>query len=238
MSRSTTQGATYRAAVAGFANIDRPMVVRGEAITGAQLTMMIAINPEIAADEAWRTPQLISELGRVLAAALYEKEMAEIKFRVWRDTESHKVTTDVDYAIKLKAVTKDSTKPLAKTAAEDWTRTRPDYLTLAEAVRAADEAYNTIAAAYEAAKARTRAIENYLYQGGSGGRPPRPGDDDHATHRHGGHEGRTYEEVEREVAAQPRTPLPHPSTVPVGGPPPAPSRPMSPPPPPPPSKRS
>ena len=214
--------AVYRAALAGFAKMDTPIEVRGQKITGAALATMLAVDPELAGVQAWRTPQIISEIGRILAAATYEKDIAELRYRVWRDGEIHKIITDLDYAIKIGAVGDDAKKTLARDNAETFTRTLDEYTEHYEKVIAATEAVNAIAAAYEAAKARIEAERSFVRTQGSSPPSREHFATDGTTDYDGQPDERSLSEREDDYArgSTQLTPLPNPRDVPVGPPPP------------------
>ena len=60
----------HRALVAHLMELG-PVVIRDKEYTGPYLSMLVATNPDLPEEEANRTPCLISELGRLAAAALY-----------------------------------------------------------------------------------------------------------------------------------------------------------------------
>lgn len=181
MSRDT-RGLNFTAMVAGLAELD-PVTIRGRTYTGADLAAQVAVNPQDP-DEGDRTPQLISEFGRLLAAAERDKNEAETDYRVWRETEVFRVTNNLeaaaaagfacaaedggdepdedpgDEAPKRRAKPKAPKAPKlpSQTAAEGWVRTLPRYRELYRRKAEADEAFAVMAAALEAAKARTWAL--------------------------------------------------------------------------------
>lgn len=151
----------YRAMVAGVAAMP-PVVLRGVDYTGAYLSTMLAINPEHPAAESGRTSQLIAEFGRLVAAALRDKEMAEARYRVWRDTQIMRITTESGFAKE-----QGLAKVASQATAENWLHTVPDYLMHQEAIAQATEVWGTLHAAFTAAQARAKAVFAFDRQGGS-----------------------------------------------------------------------
>lgn len=152
----------FRAMISALAAMG-PVVLREQTVTGEYLSALVAINPELPDEEAARTPQLVSELGRLTAAAYYEKEMAEVRYRVWRDTFMHAHTNmskdDVKEALGIDG-------NVTKAAVELAMRAQADYPVLNEARLKAEETWQTLFAAYEAAKARSWAIRGFAGSGG------------------------------------------------------------------------
>ena len=165
--------ANFRAQVAGIAAL-KPVLIRGQEYTGAYLATLVAVNPEHGAAEAARTPQLISELGRLVAAALRDKEIAEARYRAWRDSTIHELTTDLDAARGAgfdctpgkyaNGKDKPATPP-SRAEAETYLHTMPEYVDRRDAQLQAEEAWATVYATYEAAKARQWAIRDFRASG-------------------------------------------------------------------------
>ena len=132
--------------------------------------MMVAINPNTPVEEAARTPQLMAELGRLVAAAHRAKNDAEMSYRVWRDTLIHSVTNDLDEAkragfdcavnpgVDSRGKDKPAKCPSANVA-EVWMRTQAEYLQHYARINQAEEAWATIHATMEAAQQRTWVIK-------------------------------------------------------------------------------
>ena len=229
----------YRAMIAGLAAMPS-VVLRGQEYSGAYLATLVAIDPEQLEREAAETPRIISELGRLVAAAYYDKEMAEVEYRVWREGVIWKMTNNEKAARKAKFAclinpgmdAKGNEKPTkmpSKSDADSYMRTRPEYKELYRAKLQAEEVWATLHAALEAAKARTWAIKGWERSGGadtrSGTRRIHHDTDDDATSRHPGHSDADRPDVsESETRATTRTRTPIPPPRPSGGPPPPPSR--------------
>ena len=60
---------SHRSIVAQLAGLP-PLVLGDQTISGVELALTVAINPELPYAEAMRTPQVIAELGRMTARAL------------------------------------------------------------------------------------------------------------------------------------------------------------------------
>jgi len=193
---------SMRSLVAGLAAMG-PVNVRGVEYTGPSLSLTVSIDLTQGQEESARTPQLIAELGRIAAAALADKEILEAEYIMWREA---------TIIARMDAVEK-----MSKTAAESWVHGLPEYLEHKKRIAIATEAWSSVHAAFEAAKDRTRAIAGFPQAA-----EPRGGYTDGAR-RHGGtlSRGESLPEVEAEVAAKPRTPIPPP---PKGPPPPPPRR--------------
>jgi len=208
-----------------------PVKVRDTEYDGVYLSILVSINPENALEESARTPQLIFELGRLVAAAMRDKQVLDMQYRVWRDTKIVSVTTDPDEA-EAEGLS-DGKKPAAKTVADVWVRTLPEYVVWQEKIAHAEEAWQTVFAALEAAKSRHQALFEFRRSGvdgqyGSGvpmSTAPRV--------EHPG-AGNVYDNVsisakelpavENQVASSPRTPLPpRPPNTANPGPPPRPT---------------
>ena len=159
----------YRALIAGLAAMGT-VTLRGQDYSGPYLSTMLAHNPELPDDEKRRNAQLISEFGRLTAAALFEKQMAEVSYRIWRETQVFELVTDIETAINMGALPDGATKFLAKTSARDFVRTLPEYKTHMDAVLAAEECWGTLHAAYTAAQARKWEIHAIERSGGTAAR--------------------------------------------------------------------
>lgn len=148
---------------------DLKVTVGDAEYSGSHLAMVIAMNPNLAAVEAARTPQLIFELGRIVALAYREKAEAEASYRAWRDSTVHRLTNDladaksagfacaVDPGTDAKGKPKPPKLP-STTAAEAYMRTLPPYLEHQATIAQREEAWSTLHAALDAAKARTWAV--------------------------------------------------------------------------------
>lgn len=210
-----------------------PVTIRGQEYAGLYFSGLVSINPEDAINESMRTPQLIAELGILVAAAAKDKQVLEAQFRSWRDSKVVSVTTDSDEA-EAEGLT-DGKKPAAHNLAETWVRTLPEYVVWQEKIAHAEEAWASAYAALKAAESRKDALFEFRRSGVDGqyghGVPVRTP----ATRVQYNGSGNHYDEppitdaelpsVQQQVESQQRTPLPPP---PPKGPPP---------PPPPPPKR-
>jgi hypothetical protein len=144
---------SHRIAVRGL--VDMPDIeIRGTAYSGAYFSALNAIDPNNIAEESYRTPALVADLGRLVAAAQAQKEEIDARYRVWRERLILQVCTDEDTWQEAMF-----DKAPSKTAAEGWVRCQPEYLEWQDKIGKATEAYTTVYAAYEAAKLRSYAIE-------------------------------------------------------------------------------
>jgi hypothetical protein len=143
--------------------------VNGDEYTGSYLALLVATNPNKLVAEAAETPQLVCELGRIVALAYREKANAEVDYRVWRDSVVHALTNDLDAAIEAGFAcagapgvdAKGNAKPgkiPSVTAVESYVRTLPEYREHHRKMAEREEAWATIHAALDAAKARTWAV--------------------------------------------------------------------------------
>ena len=230
---------SFRLMIAGLARL--PAVqINGEDHTGQELALLVAVDANQPIEEGARTSQLISEVGRLTARAWREKEMAEVDYRQWRDDQIFTYTQDVDEAEAAgfkSAVNPDWTGTGAKRVQKEpscpsvadvnvYLRTLPKYRELYRTKIAAEEAWQTAHAAFEAAKARSWTIRGFEVSGG--GTAPSRGysDPDRG--------GETLAEKEAEyLATQAGDPPPSPPPGPTSSPPPPPSASPAPPPPPP-----
>lgn len=238
------------------------VTLRGEEYTGGYLSLMVGMNPELPVEEAHRTSQLISEMGRLAAAAKYEQEIAELRYRVWKDKIIHQMTNDIEAAAEAGfesaavpgkyANGKDKPPACpARTVVESYIRTLDEYVEFKTAIAKAEETWSTLYTAFEAAKARQWAIRVTEQSGGaatagsSGGyQPPVASplsDDDPNAGYFAPHESNMdhpnapnvrVEDLERVSDTVERTPLPPPP--PNTGPPGLKPKKKTPPPPPPP----
>ena len=145
----------WAAQVKGFTSLP-DIVVRGETYTGAYLSQLVVIDPNNLQGEAQRTPQLIFETGRLASVAKADAELAELKYRQFREC----------------AVLERIDDGMSKTTAESDVRSTSDYRDFSEAVIAAQEAYSMLYALHEAAKSRLAAIKQMAIghpDGGHGG---------------------------------------------------------------------
>lgn len=159
----------FRGLVAGLAGIP-PLTVGGREYTGPYLAQLMVVNPDLPADESARTPQLIVELGCLLATARYELDKAEVNERVWRYELIASLTTDpdaVETAQNMGYLGDDATKPLTKTAAQALVHNQPEYVEHSEAQAQARYAVQVLEHAVAGAKARSRVVYDYTRQGGS-----------------------------------------------------------------------
>lgn len=166
-----------RSIVAQLAGLP-PLSLLGQPVTGVELAMIVAINPELPYAEAMRTPQVIAELGRCTAAALRAKEDAELEYRIWRDTLVHRLTNDVEAAklagfdcavnpgVDAKNNPKEPKTP-SLGAVEVYLRTLPEYSTHYAQQHAATETWAAFHAAFEAAKSRQWAVRMKEESGGN-----------------------------------------------------------------------
>ena len=199
---------------------------------GVQLAALVQVNPSDLHGESIRTPQLVAEIGRLVAAAARNKAVLEAQFRFWRDTKVLEVITDPS-AAKAEGLT-DGDKVAAKTTAESWVHTLPEYVQWSERIAHAEEAYATMYHTLEGAKARTRAIDDAVKNGLDGytgpmttvGRAPGPAAEVSEIR---------YDNAPIPTATTPLPPMPPPAPPPMGMPL-APLGPPGGPPPPPPFK--
>ena len=153
------------------------VTVGGVEYTGSYLALLVAINPELLAAEVCRTPQLVFELGRIVAHAYREKSDAEADYRAWRDSLTHKLTNGLKAASKVgfecacspgvdaKGKPKQPKTP-SVTAVETYIRGLAEYRRYYTRIADREEAWSTLHAALEAAKTRTWAMRNEF--GGAG----------------------------------------------------------------------
>ena len=158
--------------------IIRSVNVDGTDLTGPYLSGLVALNPHNLDAESITTPPLITEVGRVLAAAKRQKDLVELDYRIWRDGLVHKYTNDVAAAaaagfesaaspgVDSKNNPKEPKTPSEK-AVETWLRTQPEYRVHWEAQAAAEEAYAAVFATYEGAKARVWVARDLGTRGGA-----------------------------------------------------------------------
>jgi hypothetical protein len=215
----------FRSIIAELADAP-PVKVGGREYSGAYLSTLVAVNIEDAASESARTPQLISELGRLTSIARRDKELLEANYRRWRAGYVHELTTDLDAATNAGLVStyaSGKSKLPSKDTVETYTRTLPEYMEFKTAIADAGDAFETLYAALDAARARERVIWGEYRSGGSA--PSR------RVHAYDS-DGNTYDEdqvplaeLEEAVTQAPRTPIP----VVTGPPPPPPSFPPVPP---------
>lgn len=168
---------SFRSIVAQLAGL--PVLnLNGQDMTGIELAMVVAINAEQPYAEAMRTPQVIAELGRCTAAALAQKEGAELSYRIWRDSIVHHMTNNVAAAaaagFECAAAPGTDAKGNAKegktpsiSAVEVYLRTLPEYRTYHEATIRATETWAAFHAAFEGAKARQWAVRLKEDSGGN-----------------------------------------------------------------------
>jgi len=161
----------YKELVSGLAGV--PVVtIGGTDYAGSYLAMLVAVNPNQAVEEAAATPQLICELGRILAVAYRAKQRTEVEYRVWRDGIVHHLTNDLTGAIKagfacsadpgVDAKGKEKPPKLPSVSAvETYVRTLPEYVEHYSAMTEAEESWATLHIAVEAAKQRTWAIRHF-----------------------------------------------------------------------------
>lgn len=232
-------GTPFRAMIAGIAAMG-PVTLRGQEYAGEYLSTLVAINPESPADESARTSRLISELGRLTAAAHKDFQMAEVDYRQWRAATVTRLTTDTEFCEDHGLLKPGSKKPLSATAAKEAVKQIPEYRDHYEAVTTAGEVYETMHASYEAAKARQWAIKAFEDAGGADHSSVSNNYDDEENDSsvvyHGGHGEDPRKVNEEQVKKQRRTPLPAKSGPP--GPPPSNPKRAKPAPPPPPRSES
>lgn len=153
---------SHRHLVRGLQTLD-PVEVRGEKYGGVYLSRIVSIDPSQPQAESARTPQLISELGVLAAAASKDKQIVEANYRVWRDTQILNVVTDAD-AAESEGLT-DGKKTASKTTADIWVRTLDEYIVWQEKIAAADEAWAAIYETLVAAKSREKALFEFARSG-------------------------------------------------------------------------
>lgn len=220
----------HRAQVAGLMEMG-DITLRGKEYTGEYLATLVAVNPGLPVQESARSPQLIYELGRLVAAAAYEAEMAEVWYRSWREATILELTHDLAV---VKTITPEATKVMSKTAAEGAVRTLPQYLQHQERRLKAQETHGVFHAAYEAAKARRNSI--YSYEHRQGGHTATPDDDDPVEYDNPpiSYHATTRAEIAELESRMPEAPTIPSKPIPVGPPPTTVSAPV----PPAPTKRS
>ena len=163
-----------------------PVTVGDTEYTGAYLALMVATSPNTPGAEAARTPQLIAELGRIVAIAYRAKVDAETAYRIWRDTTIHTLTNSItaavaagfecasDPGVDSRGKEKPPKTP-ASSAAESYMRSLPEYGEHQATISEREEAWATVHAALDAAKNRTWAVRIVSDQ--SEGRNRSAGDD-------------------------------------------------------------
>lgn len=156
---------THKLQIANLAELGE-FELRGHTYSGPYLSMLVRVDPSQPIDESARTPQLIQELAYLTAVAGYESEIADLDYRVWRDKQILRLTTDLDYVQKVMK-DEDIEKCLTKTAAEVVVRTIAAYKKHYQKKAKASEVHAILHGAFEAAKARQRAV--YAYEGTQGG---------------------------------------------------------------------
>ena len=201
---------SFRELVAGLGAMG-PVSLRGQEFTGEALSTMVAINPETPGLESARTPRLISEFGRLTAAAFRDKEMVIVRYRRWRAQTIHSLTNP-ETAQNMGAVPAGSSKGLSKAAAEEFVRTLPGYMEHKQAVHDAEEVWASLHAAFEAAKARQWAVRAFERSGGPEINPnepsPAPEDPVNVYHRGRDDPRSDLQTLEAQAASGVRTPIP------------------------------
>lgn len=214
------------------------IAVDGREFSGLELSRLVAINPALIDEEMARTPQLAFELGRCVAAARRAKEITDARYRTWRDTRIFEVVSDPEAALREGLIEEVGQKLPAKTAAEAWVRTLPEYTAWHESIAHAGEAYDTLYAAWQAAGMRREAAFAYK-RTGEADRPDAPllvatmGD---GGGRYAGQSGVVYDAAPAVVSMsealqhhRPAAPPPPPPAGYAAGPPPGPPPSLSPP---------
>ena len=164
----------HRAIIAGLQKLGS-VTVRGQVYSGAYFAVQLAINWELAGHEAERTPKLIFELGRIVAAARRDKDKLEANYRIWREklvwefaigpaapanAEKAGFQSMVNPGVDAKGKEKPAKTP-SKADVESYMRTLPTYLEFQEAIQVAEEAWQVCYSAYEGAKARQWVIKGW-----------------------------------------------------------------------------
>lgn len=167
----------YRGQIANIASL--PSVRVGELeVRVLDFAALLAIDPEMPAAEAARSPSLAAETGRLVAramrewnAARLELEEAERQYRIWRDGVRDRLYTDEAY--RAEAGMKSEGK-VTKDSCAAFSRTLPTYDELSRSVRDAkvavadaEEAYYVCKAIHEAAQSRTSACRVFRENGGA-----------------------------------------------------------------------
>lgn len=146
-----------------------PVVIDGVEYSGVYLAQVVSVRYDPPAEAADNTPQLVYELGAIVARAKRQKDLAEVDYRIWRDTIVHRMTNDVNAAreagfecaanpgVDAKGKEKDPKTPAASVV-EAYLRTLPEYRAHYVAQAEAERAWSTVHAAWEAAKLRTLAL--------------------------------------------------------------------------------
>ena len=165
----------YKELVAGIADC-KAIDIGGKKYAGSYLAMIVALNPNLPTQEAADTPQMISELGTLVAIAYRAKQEAEVGYRVWRDGTVHRLTNSMAEATTagFRCITdpgadaKGNPKPAkmpATSAVEAYMRTLPEYVEHHKNMMVTEEAWATIHTTLEAARQRTWAIRIFAETG-------------------------------------------------------------------------
>tara|TARA_R110000824_G_scaffold258745_4_gene447657 strand:+ start:870 stop:1538 length:669 start_codon:yes stop_codon:yes gene_type:complete len=210
-----------------------PVVINGDTYTGQALAMQVAVDANQPIEEGARTSQLISEIGRLTARAWREKELIDVEYRRWRDDLIFTLTQDVDEAeaagfksacspdYQGTGKNRQQKEPSCPTTAEVtvYLRTLVKYKEIYRSKIAAEEAWQTVHAAFEAAKARSWSIRGFEVSGG-GSAPSRDWD----------RPDREHETLAAKEAEYLGRASPPPSSAPIRSPKPSASHPPPPPP--------
>tara|TARA_R110002126_G_scaffold267894_2_gene411343 strand:+ start:158 stop:868 length:711 start_codon:yes stop_codon:yes gene_type:complete len=204
------------------------ITVLGAEYDGLYLSQLVSVRYSPPAEAADDTPQLMSELGTIVAQAKAQLDDTELDYRIWRDTTLFQIMNSLDAAERagFACVTspgkyangKDKAAALpSKTEAESYLRTLPEYRTHWDSQRHAQLAWSTLHLALEAAKVRTHAL-NISSRWGLAS--PEAASDNSQTSP-----GPTYEPPPRDVqsaAGSSTVQPPPPPAIPGAGPPPPP----------------
>ena len=216
---------TYKELIRGLGGVSA-VVLRGTEFTGAYLAGLVALSGDNEAD-ARVTPQLLAELGRLVAAARADLDRAELAYRRWREAVVTRVTNSVDAAREAgfecacnpgndsKGKPKEPTTP-SVSAAESWVRTLPEYEALSLAQIDAAEVWSTLHAAHAAAGERVWAIRA---QGDPRNVETAPGGDVYVPPSYAADEPAGYEPATLPPVPQAPPVVPPPPGVSLGGPP-------------------
>lgn len=162
-----------------------PVTIAGVEYTGAYLAMVVRMNPNLVGPESAETPQIIAEVGRIVALAKRAKDAAETRYRIWRDSTIHRLTNNIDEAIAAGFAcasepgvdSKGKPKPPkhpSVTVAETYMRGLAEYAEHQAIIAEREEAWATMHAVYEAAQARTWAARSVGEEHQKVGDNPRP----------------------------------------------------------------
>ncbi len=181
--------------------------VGSEEYDGRYLAQLVSVRYDPPAEAADNTPQIVCELGMIVARAKKLLDIAEMDYRIWRDSAIWDLMNNLEKAVAAgfesacdpgedaRGKPKPPKTP-SRSDAEGYLRQLPDYKRLNQAVYDAQEAWSVLHTALEAAKLRTHALTLSSRWGlsspeaASDNRRVSPGEgydpDDNPTQRYGG----------------------------------------------------